>query len=78
MDDDRWDCIHRTVEYLTNQQASSEAKFSAWNDRAQARMEELLHVQEGNPVLIDALFASQDRTHEKLNALIGFVDRDNH
>lgn len=96
MDEARWERIERTIEFLTNQQANSEAKFSAWSERAQEKIEELLHVQSGHQVLIDALFAQDEKvqrtldrvsisleklneaqlhTEERLNALIGFVDR---
>lgn len=98
MDEARWERIERTIEYLTNQQAHSEAKFSS-------QIEELLRVQAGHKDVISALFAMQDQTQrvadqntiairelresqrefaesqrhtdERLNALIGYVDRRN-
>ena len=103
MDEARWERIERTIEYLTNQQAYSEAKFSS-------QIEELVRFQAGQHEVIDALFASQQatqriadqntiairelretqrqyaeaqreyaeaqrHTEERLNAVIGYIDR---
>ncbi len=89
MDEARWERIERTIEYLTNQQTHSEAKFSAWNDQAKERMDEfhrrmdefhlgmdeLRHAQSGTQVLIDALFALQESTERKLDRLSEKVDK---
>lgn len=60
MDEARWERIERTIEYLTNQQAASDAKFSAWNDRAQAKIDDLIDAQARHEVLIEASFARME------------------
>jgi len=89
MDEARWERIEQTIEYLTNQQAHSEAKFSAWIDQEKLRMdefhrrmdefhlgmEELRHAQSGTQILIDALFALQEGTQRTVDRLTEKVDR---
>ncbi len=103
MDEARWERIERTIEYLTNQQAHSDAKFSAWSDKADGIIESLQQASNRHDGLIETLFAMQEKTQriadqntiairelrqgqqeltdsqrhtdERLNALIGFIDR---
>ncbi len=82
MDEARWERIERTIEYLTNQQAHSEAKFSAWNDQSKERMDEfhrgmdeLQNAQSGTQVLVETLFALQESTQRKLDRLSEKVDK---
>ena len=88
MDDDRWERISRTIEYLTNQQASSDSKFCSWIDKADRIIESLEQAVHRHDGLVETLFSLQESTQrklaaladallhtdERLNALIGFVD----